>query len=192
MRSDPFASCGGRTCLYSSCSQAARREKLITKALWSNVNITPHKQQRDSSNTAARVRTDGERLVNQLKTNKPLSLQIDTFPPCRPLFSSSGWSCICQLVNFRDWEAESSRCFSISSDWYGGALPLRNYLTETAAQQQYSWSPPWQVSMFVAGAATHYKSPPLWKLTVESESRDNCDTSCYVYYCSSAFSGLMN
>lgn len=45
MRSDPFASCGGRTCLYSSCSQAATTEELITEELWSNVNTMPHKQQ---------------------------------------------------------------------------------------------------------------------------------------------------
>lgn len=43
MRSDPFASRGGRTCLYSSSSQAVRGEKQITEALWSNVNTTPHK-----------------------------------------------------------------------------------------------------------------------------------------------------
>lgn len=48
MRSDPLASRGGRTCLYSSCSKTARGGKLITEALWSNVNTMLHKEQRDT------------------------------------------------------------------------------------------------------------------------------------------------
>lgn len=43
MRSDPSASHGGRTCLYSSGSQAARGEKQITEALRSNVNTAARK-----------------------------------------------------------------------------------------------------------------------------------------------------
>lgn len=47
MWSDPFASCGGRTCLYSSCSQAGRAEK-------TDYRITLVKCQHDATQVAKR------------------------------------------------------------------------------------------------------------------------------------------
>lgn len=152
MRSDPFASRGGRTCLYSYPLAGGEGRK-------TDYRSTPVKCQHDAarvakrrtSDAAARARADSPPLVNQLKTSRPLE------------FTNRG---ISSRADPHSASAEDL-VFTPRGALRGGAdlSPTNPWKYEAAANSSGSPLLPPTLhdpgSRFVAGAAFHYGRSPL-------------------------------